>query len=366
MDTNTATQTRTDDLIGRFSSRRFKSWYDERQFRQNIEEGQPYFNGPSRVPGPEQHSPSKLLQCHRRVYYQQANAPAEQPIPEGVFWFGNRFEEEVALPFLARAVTGSDTYIQNSVWVDFTVETGAGKLRIRGETDPVIVDGEARPILPTEIKTKSSVGNLSKPNQHHLAQLHAYLFGLSEKFGNELSKGILMYGSRKSLETKFFQVEFDEEFWKTTVLEWAKEHTEYRLDNILPPAEPEYEWECNFCEYRERCGQASTSFADEVVSGFLPLTKYPKDRVSEYLDAHPDAKLTPTLGTLYPSLCDAEGVYPWICPVCSGSYPMEEIEWSGVVSRPPSCPNCSTDGIDAYLAGPKPAAQSGREWAVIE
>ena len=49
------------------SNESFNDWYDERQFRQNILEGKPYFNGPSPLKPPERHTPSKLLQCHRKT-----------------------------------------------------------------------------------------------------------------------------------------------------------------------------------------------------------------------------------------------------------------------------------------------------------
>lgn len=93
----------------------FAEWYRERQWRPNIREGQPYFNGPSPIPPPEKHTPSQLLQCHRKLYYRKANAPAEQEEPKGIFWTGNKFEEDVAVPFL-QDVVGDDAYIRNSVW----------------------------------------------------------------------------------------------------------------------------------------------------------------------------------------------------------------------------------------------------------
>ena len=234
-------------LMERLSSQQFRDWYQDRKWRKNIEKGQSYFNGPGSTPSPDRHSPSQLLQCHRKLVYRQENAPAERPDPRGIFWFGERFEEDLLFPFLDRAVTDSETYVRNSIWIDFTVATGVGELQIKGATDPVIVDSAANPILPTEVKTKSSVDNLGEPNQHHRAQVHAYLVGLSKKFDRDFSDAVLIYGSRESLELKTFHVEFDPEFWDDIVVDWAKEHTQYRVDGDLPPPDPVYDWECRFC-----------------------------------------------------------------------------------------------------------------------
>jgi len=277
---SSSTPSKVDSLLSDLTGDRFGEWYRERTYRQNIENGTPYFNGPSSVPAIEQHSPSKLLKCHRQVIYQQYNAPQEKSDPNGIFWFGTRFEEDVAFPFLEQAITESNTYVQNSVWVNFRVETGGVELEIRGETDPLIVDANAVPILPTEIKTKSSIEHTSSPNRSHRAQLHAYMVGLSKKYDIDLTKGVIMYGSRESLDVKIFHVEFDMEFWEDIVLEWAASHTEYRLKNKLPPADPEHDWECKFCAYRERCGKGDIGYADIGSYGLLPgYSGYPKEKI---------------------------------------------------------------------------------------
>lgn len=125
-------------VIDRIDGESFAEWHRERQWAQNIREGQPYFNGPSPEPPAEKHTPSQLLQCHRKLFYRKANAPAEQEEPDGIFWTGTKFEEDVAVPFL-QDVVGDNAYVRNSVWVDFEEETVSGTLRFKGETDPGIV-----------------------------------------------------------------------------------------------------------------------------------------------------------------------------------------------------------------------------------
>lgn len=337
-------------LLKRLSADRYREWYRERQWRQNIENGQAYFNGPGTVPSPSRHNPSQLLQCHRKMMYRKENAPAERPDPRGIFWFGTKFEEDLLFPFLRQNVTGTDTYVQNSIWIDFTVETTTGELRIKGSTDPVIVDTDATPILPTEIKTKSSVDNITEPNRHHRAQVHAYLVGLTEKFEREVTDAVLVYGSRESLELKTFHIEFNPEFWNEIVVEWAEKHTQYRLDEELPPGDPEYDWECRFCSYRVRCGKSDTDHHDCGPSGLLPgYDDYPRDTVVEYLQDNPTEGLTPSLAREFPDLAKEYEVTNWQCNRCSSKINWDEVDVSG----DPLCPNCAERGEISALSLPQ-------------
>jgi len=337
-------QSRTEKLVTHLIDNRFRDWYRERQYRRNIENGTPYFNGPSSVPDSERHSPSRLLECHRKVVYRQCNAPEETEDPDGIFWFGTRFEEDIALPFLQRSVTESDTYVQNSIWVDFRIEMDSCEIQIKGETDPVIVDTDAVPLLPTEIKTKSSIEHTTSPNRSHRAQLHAYMAGLTEKYDVEIRESILIYADRGSMDVKTFHVEFDDGFWNDIVLDWATNHTQYRLDDELPPAEPEQDWECDFCAYRERCGEGESEHHDVGPVGLLTgFVDYPRQKVIEYLDAHDDAEITPSLAREFPLVASEYGSLSWHCSRCESSFDWSTIHRKTGGSSKPLCPDCVTD-----------------------
>ena len=331
----------TEEIIEQLSTGRFSTWFQKRQYRQNIRNGQAYFNGMGKIPAPDRHSPSSLLQCHRKTIYRQLNAPEEQDDPNGIFWFGTMFEEELLLPFLRDAITDEEAFVSNSLWVDYTQDTPAGELQIKGSTDPVLVDADGVPILPTEIKTKSSVEDLNEPNDHHLAQLHAYLIGLNEKYDCDLTEGVLIYGARQSLNITIFDVAFDPEFWKETVLDWAARHTQYRLDETLPPADPEYDWECGFCDYRHRCGESNGEYSDHGPKGLLAgFTEYPRQKVIEYLEANPEESLTPALAQAHPDLAEIYGVQSWHCEVCESTIDGDTVD----DADEPLCPRCAERG----------------------
>lgn len=348
---------KTENLLRNLPTKSLQNWYRERERTRNIREGTSYFNGPSPTPAPERHSPSRLLQCHRRTLYQLKNAPVESPSPKGSYWFGSQFETEIVLPFL-RSLVGAEFYVRNSMWIDFKIRSSGDELHFKGETDPVLVDDESNPHLLTEIKTTSSVENLQEARPSHKAQAHVYMHGLSEQYDTSVEDAVVIYGDRKTFDVRSFYIPFSSEFWHNSVLEWASENSEYRRNQELPPARPETDWECSYCPYRNRCGQSDDQYGDLESFGLLPrFEEYPRERVEEYLQAHSDAKLTPTLAYHFPALATEYGVYNWQCPACSCTYSVEEIDWSGNLDNPPLCPACCNDGTPVPLSGPSPEAQ---------
>jgi len=350
----------TDVALESISKETFRDWYQAREFRQNIREGKPYFNYTDSVPGARRHSPSSLLQCHRKIVYRQENAPEEQRDAHGILWAGQQIEEKIVLPFLQDVIATDNTYIRNSVWVDFTVESELGDLNIKGVTDPVVVDEQSLPLVPTEIKSTSSLDYLDGPKPQHLAQLHAYQSGLSEKYDREITEGVLIYVSRESFELEVFHTEFDAEFWEDTVLQWITTHSEYRLDGQLPPAEPQQDWECKFCSYKDRCGKGNREYSDVGATGFLPrYADYPREKVIEYLESHDEAQLTLTLADEYPDLAEKYDVETWDCPRCSATYTAGDAPFEGEIAQRPLCPNCVADDSIVELRPPV-AIQGGQ------
>lgn len=269
---------------------------------------------------------------------------------------GTCFEEELVVPYL-ESVVGPEEYVRNSMWVDFTCETDAGAIRIKGATDPVLVDAESEPLLLTESKTKGSIEHLDGPNRHHKAQVHAYMYGLTEKYDRRVTDALLIYGDRTSLDVETYHVGFDPWFWREVVLGWAEGHTQYRLDGGLPPADPEFGWECEFCDYSHRCGQeADTDYEDVGPEGFLPLfDEYPEQNIVEHLEAREEVKLTPTLAHEYRHLAETYDVLDWCCHVCGAAYDWNAFGWDGNPSSPPLCPSCRGErDAPVRLRGPSP------------
>lgn len=351
------TKSSEEEITEEIETSSFKAWYDEREFRQNIRNGQAFFNGPGRIKSARSHSPSQLLECRRKAIYKRHKAPKEQEPPRGTFWYGSRVEEDLVMPFLEDSIGHEERYVTNSVWVDYLEDTVSGKIRIRGSTDPVIVDSEANPILPFEIKTTQSLEGKEEPSERHVAQLHAYLRGLSEDRDQSIDTGCLMYVAKENFNAKQFVIQFDSAFWEDRVLPWVADVTAYQLADELPPADPENHWECSYCDYSDRCGEGDRMIEDQPPTGLLPLQQYPRGEVVNHLEIHEDVKMTPTLAHHYPDLVDQYGVYDWQCRGCDASFSWDTIK--PAPEKAPQCPDCEQNGSTRYLSGPKPSARSG-------
>ena len=123
----------------------------------------------------------------------------------------------------------------------------------------------------------------------------------------------------------------------------------------MPPADPEYGWECLFCDYCHRCSQSDEPYSDEGPREFLPgFADYPRDRVVEYLGAHDDAKLTPTLGQTFPDLAVEYSIQQWMFPQCRTKFDWDAVDWDGRESDLPVFPECATaDNLAVLKVSPE-------------
>ncbi|MFK5602618.1 CRISPR-associated protein Cas4 [Haloferax volcanii] len=337
-------------FIDRLSGDSFATWYEDRRFRQNIRDGQHYFNEPSKSRDPGRHTPSNLLNCHRKQFYKELNAPKETENPDGIFWFGTAFEEQIVLPFLERIVSEVGGYVQKYDWIDYSIEADGTELRFKGRTDPLIVDADSVPVVAIEVKTRNSVKSLDSPSRTHRAQIHAYMVGLGQKYNIRPPDGVILYGSRKTFDVRCFHVKYNETFWNEVVVKWATAQTRFRTNEILPPADPEQKWECGYCPYSERCGKGESSAVDSGVHGFVPeFTEYPRRSVEEYLRLFPNVALTPALASKYPDIASEHLVPGWCCERCGYT-----VKWDAITTAgEPLCPQCAEKNILEPLSRPR-------------
>lgn len=353
-ETSTDVDLTPSNIVSSIAPETFSEWYREREYEENIREGRHYFNGPGKVKPATDHTPSSLLQCHRKIAYRNLNAPEESGDPHGIFWAGTLFEEELIQPYLEDLFSDREVYVTNSVWVNFTLDDGNETFRVKGMTDPVLVDPDGVPLAVTEVKSKRSLNNLDEPNPHHKAQIYSYLYGLSEEYNRPISDGVILYGSRTTLDIKPFHIEFDREWWRDEVVDWIKTHTRYRAFGIQPPASPELGWECKYCSYKHRCGKSGKLYEDEGPYGLLPkFTEYPKQKVRDYLESHSGAKLTPTLAYTYPELKNDYETYDWECGGCGETFEWTDVTFDPARMKGPKCPECQSRS----LRGPLPDEQ---------
>ncbi len=379
----------------------FRDWHLLQERQRNAEEGYgDTRNDPSHMPDATDHSPSNLLNCHRMTEYKANNTPREDDLPYGIFKFGHDFEAYIE-QFLQDEVATPTTEVRNVERIKFDVDG----VTFVGSTDPVIFNDAGEPIALFEVKTSKNTHFVQRSaKKRHRAQAHAYAKGLQEKYELESPPTVFyIYGGREDLDVVMHEEEFDTAFWEDTVIDWAKENTEHRKQDGLPPKvdpDGDMSYMCGYCDFAERCGNyepssespnspkyvesvddywwddsINTDFQNTVtdlpVKGFLPLKKYPEDAVVAHIATYDDVKLTPTLAVQYPALVEGAdrdqeetdrlnrlyGVAPerevadWVCDKCLSTFEFGTFDWDGDLDDLPSCPDCPDD---APLRGPKP------------
>lgn len=346
----TDTDTDTDvDIAARIEAR-LPEWHAQKRTQQNIEAGNAHYNTPAAPPEATVFRPNRLLQCHRKQYYRDHNAPKESAAPAGLFFAGSKLEEELLLPYLREQVTewAESLYVTNSLWIEETLTVAGTSVTIRGSTDPVVVKRDGTPTYVTEVKSKAELSDSPTASPHHRAQLHAYMAGLSAKHDCEIRAGAVIYVSRKTLEMAVVPVSFDEDFWEDIGV-WMATLAAARRQERLPPADPEHDWECSYCSYSNRCGQASeTAVADSPPRGFVAGVEYPRQAVEAHLEAYPDVALPVTLAVEYPDLAEEfEVAYPY-CPTCETE--VRDLDGIDLQSGTALCPHCAEEGTIAELS----------------
>jgi len=345
-----------DNLTGE----KFREWRREQQFRENLRDGNPEYNNGGYESSELRHSPHTLLQCRRKQWYRENTAPQETESPDGIFSIGSWIEESIIEPWIAGLAQENGGFVANSLWLSSTICTEVGELTLEGSSDPAIVNSDGIPRAITEVKSKQSLSNLSSPSTHHKAQLHAYLHNAREKYDlADYPQGYLIYVGRKRLDVQVFSVDFVAEFFEDVVLDWCKRMSYCRIEGMLPAADPEQSWECKLCEYRGRCGnydggERDLPWEDCSVDGLLPLFSYPKGSVIDYMRAHPDDQITPTVATEHPGLAEVYEVADWQCSRCNNCFKWDSVQWEGNVDDPPICPDCIDDSYRIDLSGPAP------------
>jgi len=174
-----------------------------------------------------------LIYCPRKAYY-DLTAPQHYDDEQILrYSLGLAWQDRLTLPNPNRS------FHVNGIWFtpDGYVESEEG-------------------IIPIEAKLTGAKTKPPEEMPHMLEQLKGYCALLGSKHGILVVLHVRGNYRDRKIELKTYRVEFDEEELERTVEELVrrKEELERCLrENELPPASPQYDWECTNCYYAELC-----------------------------------------------------------------------------------------------------------------
>ncbi len=186
--------------------------------------------------------PTESWSCLRKKFFSFYDYESEKPLPHGIFEMGRRVEAAIYEML-------QDHFNEDKMSNDLKVKVDLNEYIISGETDPVLYKEADKKEIKTifEVKSQANLFSVKEPHEHHVKQLMCYLKGLN------VDQGIVLYVNRSNLEDiKNYDVNFDEDIWEEIETHFDIYH-DYIKNKILPPKSPLMNWECRYCQYKERC-----------------------------------------------------------------------------------------------------------------
>jgi len=188
--------------------------------------------------------PSESMQCQRKIFISVMHPERKKDImPFGLFHMAKYAEESII-----KCLQSTPGYIvQEQVRLEKEI---APNIVIHGYEDFKLLNEEGNTVGIYEIKSIGNISYIQKAEQaklHHRSQLQCYL--QTEKCDN----GGIIYVERGDIcKIKEFDDSLDDDLWNSIVNHFS-ELTEYMDEEEMPPPMPVEEWECKYCEFKDKC-----------------------------------------------------------------------------------------------------------------
>ncbi len=139
------------------------------------------------------------------------------------------------------------------------VELIGSEVPIKIEIDGVIISGRIDDVIEVkidneiyllEVKSSRDLRYVNKAKKSHVMQLHLYMYA------KNIHKGIILYVEKNTLQSKAFEISYDEKIVNEAIGRLKKLHY-HLIKHILPEPEArineEMKWQCRQCPWKDKC-----------------------------------------------------------------------------------------------------------------
>ncbi len=190
--------------------------------------------------------PSEIGNCIRKVWYSYKHPMDTDPDKLKLFEIGNILHEFIMQVFKSEKNINSIKFLE----AELPFKMDQKDFTISGRLDDVIVAKDEDKKMIIEVKSIRDVRETRKPNRHHVMQLQLYMHATG------IHHGVLLYVDKNTLNTKSFEVPYDEKHSLDILKRFSTLHELLKKD-VLPIDEAKQDketiWMCNMCEYRTKC-----------------------------------------------------------------------------------------------------------------
>jgi len=189
--------------------------------------------------------PSEIGSCLRKVWYSYKYPQEVKPDLIKVFEVGNIMHD-----FIRDVLRSEKNPHIELLKSELPVKIDIDDFVIAGRIDNLLLVKENGKSVLVEVKSVKNITFQQRPSDHHLMQLQFYMYVTN------VHSGILLYIDKTTLQTKAFDIVYDEEVAKK-IVDRFKQLNKFLRNRELPPEEAklvnEMNWMCRFCEYRDKC-----------------------------------------------------------------------------------------------------------------
>lgn len=189
--------------------------------------------------------PSEIGGCMRKVWYGYNYPQKTQPELLKIFEMGNMVHDFVVN--VLKSEKNADVQLLQS---EFPLKIEQPDFVISGRVDDLVLVKTSGKTFVVEVKSTKSIDYVNEASEAHVMQLQLYMHATG------IHNGIVLYVDKNNLQSKQFEVPYDESKVKEILDRFSQLH---RLlsSSLLPIDEAKKDvkkqWMCRFCDYADKC-----------------------------------------------------------------------------------------------------------------
>ncbi len=195
--------------------------------------------------GSGKYYPSEIGNCLRKVWYTYKYPLELKPELIKIFEVGNIMHDFVVE--VLKSEKNPDIELLKS---EFPVKQEIEDFLISGRVDNLILIKASGKNVLVEVKSTMDIGYIREAQPHNIVQLQLYMHIIG------VHNGILLYIDKKNLQSKIFEIKYDENKAKEIIERFKLLHKSIKEDTLPEPearGDRKTLWMCRYCEYREKC-----------------------------------------------------------------------------------------------------------------
>jgi CRISPR/Cas system-associated exonuclease Cas4 (RecB family) len=189
--------------------------------------------------------PSEIGTCLRKIWYTYKFPQETRPELLKIFELGNILHDFVVE--VLRSEKNPDVELLKS---EFPFKQEIDDFLVSGRIDNLILVRSSGKSILIEVKSTGDIRYVRSAQPHAITQLQLYMHVIG------VHNGMLLYIDKKNLESRIFDIPYDEAYARQILDRFRLLHKSLREDALPEPearGDRGTSWMCRYCEYRPRC-----------------------------------------------------------------------------------------------------------------